>query len=233
MDCAFAHQQLRPCAHLMQQGCRLKRRLAGPDHGNVPSLEGGEAGNPRRVNGEHRRQGCYHGRDISEACQTDRDNDTICDKALAVGERNRKAVRLSCHMSHVDRFDPWHILVLEPMPIGGEIADRAWLKRLQTTRPTIVSERKPWIGRRDVRSEAIRPQIALAAGFSDLRPELHRTAEDTMLYVSRRKMRGQRKTIGPGADNGDFDSAHGNTVVETRRVEADARDVERIKRGKA
>src|SRR5258706_14485973 len=111
------------CAGFVQRGSRLKRRLPRPDHSDVRPLEGGEAGNPGCVSGKSWRQGCYRRRNVGEVCQAGRDYHAVCDKVLAVGERDRKATSLSCYLRDVNWLDPRHIRLLEPMPIGGEIAD--------------------------------------------------------------------------------------------------------------
>ena len=53
-----------------------------------------------------------------------------------------------------------------------------------------------------------------------------------MFYVPRRKMCGERKTIGPGPDDCDGDPAHDGPFVSTLWHNGEARGVERKNRGK-
>src|SRR5260221_7435755 len=233
MDCILAHHKLRPRARLVQQGSRFKRRLARPNNSNVPPLEGGEALNPGSMGRKSWRQGCNFAWNVGKACQARRKPHTVCDKILPVGKCYRKAVSLSCHVRHVNWLDPRHIRLLEPIPICSEVADRARLKRFQTARPAIVREGKPGLRRRDIRSEAISPQVAVAPCIGDLRPEQHRTTKDTMFYIPRSEMRSKRKTIGPRTDDCDGDPAHDGSFASVCGVKGDGGDAERINRGSA
>src|ERR1700722_2184231 len=114
-------------------------------------------------------------------------------------------------MLQLYRLDPRHITMLEPLPIRREIRHRAGLERLEATRLVIVGEGITRLRCRDICSKTVRLQISLAPGIGDVQPEPHWTAQDTMLYVSRRKMCSERKTVGPCSDNRDRDLSHDAT----------------------
>jgi len=105
-------------------------------------------------------------------------------------------------MRNIHRLDPGHVPFLEPLPISCEITDRTRLKRLQAARPCCSQQRRtPAFGVEMIRSEAVRPQVALVPGLGDLWTRTAGVAENAMLYVPRREIGSKRKSIGPGTND--------------------------------
>src|ERR1700754_4867902 len=116
-------------------------------------------------------------------------------KAFAVGEIHREAVGQPFEVHYVNGLHPRQIALLEPLSVGREMLDRARLKRLEATRLAVVGERKARRRCRNIGSETVRLQVALAPSRGDLRPKLHWTAEYSMFYATRRQVGGKRHSV--------------------------------------
>jgi hypothetical protein len=152
---------------------------------------------------------------------------------FSVGERNREAVVYATHLGRVDRLYPRNIILLEPDSVIREVGHGAGLKRLQSAGPVVVCEGEARIRRRKIGPEAERLQVALLAGLSDLRPELHGTAEDAMFNIEALEMGCQGKSVGARSNDRDRSVFHNPTLARAESLSGMLRGVERKNLGKA